>query len=184
MVQLNPLRPHGAQASCLTVGVRLGTSVIDQLSDDLQTAFPESKGFSSRNLRDRKRLFSSYADPAIWRRPLVAKLEDSEIQKRHSAACFGSSLRTQSIDSQQTDGSIRAVLLSLRYDPMRLDSPRSFEPDQGGCPQTQPGRRKITQFPARVTRASGRAGGGNIEKFLQPRIFGDWPGGEGTRAGR
>ena len=158
MVQLNPLRPHVAQASCLTVVVRLGTSVIDQLSDDLQTAFPESKGFSSRNLRDMKRLFSSYADPVIWR-PLVAKLEGFEIQKGHSAACFGSSLRTQSIDPQQADRSIRAVLLSLRYDPMWLDSPRSFEPDQGGrLALGVADRMSALQFLRRAFRAAWNAG--------------------------
>ncbi len=53
-----------------------GATVIDQLSDDLRTAFPEAKGFSSRNLRDMKRLFTSYADPVIWRQ-LVAKLEQA-----------------------------------------------------------------------------------------------------------
>lgn len=50
-----------------------GASVIDQLSHDLRTEFPHSKGFSSRNLRDMKRFFGSYTDAAIWR-PLVAKL--------------------------------------------------------------------------------------------------------------
>lgn len=50
-----------------------GESVIDRLSQDLRRAFPETKGFSSRNLRDMKRLFSAYANTAIWRQA-VAKL--------------------------------------------------------------------------------------------------------------
>ena len=71
-----------------------GESVIDQLSGDLRRAFPGTKGFSPRNLRDMKRLFSTYADAAIWRQPVaelptmgvpasnrrqaVAKLKESE----------------------------------------------------------------------------------------------------------
>ena len=50
-----------------------GESVIDLLSEDLRRAFPETKGFSPRNLRDMKRLFSAYANAAIWRQA-VAKL--------------------------------------------------------------------------------------------------------------
>jgi predicted nuclease of restriction endonuclease-like (RecB) superfamily len=65
-----------------------GAAVIDQLSKDLKSAFPQSKGFSSRNLRDMKRTFLSYSDTQIWR-PLVAKFapsgKDNEIW-RHSVA--------------------------------------------------------------------------------------------------
>ncbi len=50
-----------------------GESVIDHLSSDLQTEFPLSSGFSSRNLRDMKRLYLAYSDETIWRQP-VAKL--------------------------------------------------------------------------------------------------------------
>ncbi len=72
-----------------------GESVIEQLSGDLRRAFPETKGFSSRNLRNMKRLFSTYANTAIWqqavaklpamglpapnRQQAVAKLEETEI---------------------------------------------------------------------------------------------------------
>ena len=55
-----------------------GESVIDQLSGDLRRAFPETKGFSPRNLRDMKRLFSAYANTSIWQQA-VAKLKESEI---------------------------------------------------------------------------------------------------------
>ena len=72
-----------------------GESVIERLSLDLRRAFPETKGFSPRNLRDMKRLFSAYANSAIWqqavaelpaiglpapnRRQAVAKLKKSEV---------------------------------------------------------------------------------------------------------
>lgn len=75
-----------------------GESVIDRLSRDLRRAFPETKGFSSRNLRDMKRLFSAYANARIWqqavaelpaiglpapnRRQAVAKLKESEVIKK------------------------------------------------------------------------------------------------------
>lgn len=71
-----------------------GESVIEQLSGDLRRAFPETKGFSSRNLRNMKRLFSTYANTVIWqqavaelpaiglpapnRQQAVAKLEEIE----------------------------------------------------------------------------------------------------------
>ena len=50
-----------------------GESVIEQLSGDLRRAFPDTKGFSPRNLRDMKRLFIAYTNTSIWRQP-VAKL--------------------------------------------------------------------------------------------------------------
>ena len=75
-----------------------GESVIEQLSGDLRRAFPETKGFSSRNLRNMKHLFSTYANTAIWqqavaklpamglpapnRQQAVAKLEESEVVEK------------------------------------------------------------------------------------------------------
>ncbi len=72
-----------------------GESVINRLSKDLNGAFPETKGFSARNLRDMKRLFQAYSDAIVWRqaaaklsepivgqlkwRQAVAKLKGSEI---------------------------------------------------------------------------------------------------------
>ena len=72
-----------------------GESVIERLSLDLRRAFPVTKGFSPRNLRDMKRLFSAYANSEIWqqavaelpaiglpapnRRQAVAKLKKSEV---------------------------------------------------------------------------------------------------------
>ena len=72
-----------------------GESVVEQLSGDLRRAFPETKGFSPRNLRNMKRLFSTYVNTAIWqqavaklpamglpapnRQQAVAKLKETEI---------------------------------------------------------------------------------------------------------
>jgi predicted nuclease of restriction endonuclease-like (RecB) superfamily len=50
-----------------------GESVVDQVSRDLQEAFPATTGFSPRNLRDMKRFYLAYAEEAIWRQA-VAKL--------------------------------------------------------------------------------------------------------------
>ena len=41
-----------------------GTGVVEQLSLDLQAAFPNEKGFSSRNLRSMKQWYEFYA--SIW----------------------------------------------------------------------------------------------------------------------
>ncbi len=50
-----------------------GESVIEQVSVDLQAAFPGSTGYSPRNLRSARQLYLTYCDPAIWLQP-VAKL--------------------------------------------------------------------------------------------------------------
>ena len=50
-----------------------GESVVEMVSADLRRAFPQMKGFSSRNLRDMKRFYLAYTDEVIWRQP-VAKL--------------------------------------------------------------------------------------------------------------
>ncbi len=50
-----------------------GEAVIERLSADLRSAFPDVTGFSSRNLRDMRRLYLTYADDVIWRQA-VAKL--------------------------------------------------------------------------------------------------------------
>jgi predicted nuclease of restriction endonuclease-like (RecB) superfamily len=64
-----------------------GESVIDRVSFDLRAAFPNSRGFSPRNLRDMKRLYLTYADEAIWRQlvaklPLEVKSDDDEIRRQ------------------------------------------------------------------------------------------------------
>jgi predicted nuclease of restriction endonuclease-like (RecB) superfamily len=74
-----------------------GESVIDRVSSDLRAAFPDSRGFSPRNLRDMKRLYLAYTDEAIWRQ-VVAKMslqansDDNEI-RRHPVANLGTKAR-------------------------------------------------------------------------------------------
>lgn len=43
-----------------------GESVVEMVAADLRRAFPGMTGFSPRNLRDTKRFYLAYADPAIW----------------------------------------------------------------------------------------------------------------------
>jgi predicted nuclease of restriction endonuclease-like (RecB) superfamily len=50
-----------------------GDSVIDQISRDLQKAFPGTSGFSPRNLRSIRQFYSAYSDPSFWLQ-VVAKL--------------------------------------------------------------------------------------------------------------
>jgi predicted nuclease of restriction endonuclease-like (RecB) superfamily len=50
-----------------------GDSVVDQVSTDLQAAFPGTTGFSPRNLRSAKQFYLAYSDSVIWLQP-VAKL--------------------------------------------------------------------------------------------------------------
>ncbi len=42
-----------------------GAKIIDQLSQDLKTAFPESKGFSPRNLKYMRKFAEEYPDLAF-----------------------------------------------------------------------------------------------------------------------
>jgi len=49
-----------------------GDSVVDNVAADLRDAFPQMTGFSSRNVRDMKRLYLAYSDVAEWR-PVVAR---------------------------------------------------------------------------------------------------------------
>lgn len=43
-----------------------GESVVEMLARDLRVAFPDTTGFSPRNLRSMKQFHSAYSDPAIW----------------------------------------------------------------------------------------------------------------------
>lgn len=56
-----------------------GESVIDRLSRDLQKSFSGVSGFSPRNLRSMKQLYSAYANPSFWLQP-VARLTKQESQ--------------------------------------------------------------------------------------------------------
>lgn len=53
-----------------------GTSVLDQLSTDLQKELPGLRGFSARNLRNMRQLSEVYVGCVIWQ-SLTAKLEGS-----------------------------------------------------------------------------------------------------------
>ena len=57
-----------------------GESVVETVARDLRTAFPETTGFSPRNLRDMKRFYLIYADEAIWRQA-VAKLTKATVSE-------------------------------------------------------------------------------------------------------
>ncbi len=64
-----------------------GESVIDRISSDLHAAFPESRGFSSRNLRDMKRFYLTYKDSTFWRQTAAkfvveTKMNDSELRRQ------------------------------------------------------------------------------------------------------
>jgi predicted nuclease of restriction endonuclease-like (RecB) superfamily len=50
-----------------------GDAVVEMVAADLRRAFPQTTGFSPRNLRSAKQLYLSYSDPTIWLQ-LVAKL--------------------------------------------------------------------------------------------------------------
>ncbi len=90
-----------------------GESVIDRLSHDLQKTFPGASGFSPRNLRSMRQLYTAYADPSIWpqvvarlTKPVVdaqdrtwlqpvAKLDDKRAENRISATgCCRNSVGT------------------------------------------------------------------------------------------
>lgn len=58
-----------------------GEAMVDHLSPDLRAAFPGALGFSSRNLRDMKRLYLAYSSDETWRQS-VAKLARPESTSR------------------------------------------------------------------------------------------------------
>lgn len=62
-----------------------GTGIVEQVSLDLQAAFPKAKGFSARNLRNMRSWYKFYTqndDPSIWHQ-LGAKLQS--VVNQHSA---------------------------------------------------------------------------------------------------
>lgn len=63
----------------LATQAELGWSeaVVDRISNDLKMAFPGVTGFSSRNLRDMKRLVDTYSNEAMCRQ-VVATLQAGE----------------------------------------------------------------------------------------------------------
>ncbi|HMO50100.1 MAG TPA: PDDEXK nuclease domain-containing protein [Kiritimatiellia bacterium] len=69
-----------------------GEAVVDQVSSDLRHAFPQTTGFSPRNVRDMRRFYLAYSDKTIWPQRVaklraktnlpqaVAKLTDAEFE--------------------------------------------------------------------------------------------------------
>jgi predicted nuclease of restriction endonuclease-like (RecB) superfamily len=66
----------GAQIVDREVHSKWGSGFIDAFSRDLKHAFPEMKGFSSKNLRYCRAFFRFYSDSTIWQQA-VAKLQDT-----------------------------------------------------------------------------------------------------------
>jgi predicted nuclease of restriction endonuclease-like (RecB) superfamily len=66
----------GAQIVDRESHAQWGSGFIDAFSHDLQQAFPEIGGFSSKNLRYCRAFFRFYCNPAIWQQA-VAKLRDT-----------------------------------------------------------------------------------------------------------
>ena len=57
---------------------RWGTGIVEQVSLDLQAAFPESKGFSARNLWRMKQWYSFYADSLTKLPQVVAEIRPTD----------------------------------------------------------------------------------------------------------
>jgi predicted nuclease of restriction endonuclease-like (RecB) superfamily len=90
-----------------------GESVIDRVSCDLRAAFPDTRGFSPRNLRDMKRLYLTYADEAFWRQ-VVAKLpteakSDADEIRRQAVATFGTG------DAETSKGFLRQLVADIPW---------------------------------------------------------------------
>ena len=64
-----------------------GTGVVEQLSLDLQAAFPNEKGFSSRNLRSMKQWYEFYA--SIWKQPVSKLLSTIETLAAYQGSLGG-----------------------------------------------------------------------------------------------
>ncbi|WP_420271819.1 DUF1016 N-terminal domain-containing protein [Occultella aeris] len=88
-----------------------GTSVINRLSEDLQVAFPGSRGFSHRNLRYMRTSAQAWSDE-VWQQP-AAKLS---LGPHHGAV-------------GQTRDRVRARLVRASSGRVRLVPQRIAEPD-------------------------------------------------------
>ncbi len=88
-----------------------GEAVVEKLARDLRAAFPSVAGFSARNLRDMKRLYSAYSSHEFWRQA-VAKFDAAL-----DAPCGGSS-RRQAVaaiaGTQQQSDSVRRAIAASR----------------------------------------------------------------------
>ena len=59
---------------------RWGSGIVEQVSLDLQAAFPESKGFSARNLWRMKQWYLFYADSLAKLPQVVAEIRPADFQ--------------------------------------------------------------------------------------------------------
>lgn len=76
-----------------------GSGVVEQVSLDLQAEFPESKGFSSRNLWHMKKWYSFYAGQKEKLQQLAAELQSSEKQTFEKLKQVASEIQEHKSDS-------------------------------------------------------------------------------------
>ena len=93
-----------------------GESVVEMVAADLQRVFPSMSGFSPRNLRDMKRFFLAYSDPAIWPQA-VAKLatrdDSTAIPRQLTAKSEASRIWPQAVAKLKTSGNSTEFLQQL-----------------------------------------------------------------------
>jgi len=78
-----------------------GTSVLEQISKDLQKELPGLRGFSARNLRNMRQLYDVYETSLIWQ-SLTAKLEERSIGPSATAKLESAIGRSISNKSEET----------------------------------------------------------------------------------
>lgn len=81
-----------------------GSGIVEQVSLDLQAAFPESKGFSARNLWRMKQWYSFYADSLAKLPQFVAEIRPTDYQVNKKLSQVVAEIRSNdSIDQEDND---------------------------------------------------------------------------------
>lgn len=81
-----------------------GSGIVEQVSLDLQAAFPESKGFSARNLWRMKQWYSFYADSLAKLPQFVAEIRSTDYQVNKKLSQVVAEIRpNDSIDQEDND---------------------------------------------------------------------------------
>lgn len=81
-----------------------GSGIVEQVSLDLQAAFPESKGFSARNLWRMKQWYSFYADSLAKLPQFVAEIRSTDYQVNKKLSQVVAEIRSNdSIDQEDND---------------------------------------------------------------------------------
>ena len=81
-----------------------GSGIVEQVSLDLQAAFPESKGFSARNLWRMKQWYSFYADSLAKLPQFVAEIKPTDYQVNKKLSQVVAEIRpNDSIDQEDND---------------------------------------------------------------------------------